>query len=87
MPGPVEDAAQKPPVQHFRFCCRVESRGGEDADTLAFLDNVFAGRWMSSVGETGRKDLPFTLYLEDLATPWLPSAVNLSLSYTHGFIR
>ena len=27
--------------------------GGEDADTLAFLDNVFAGRWMSSVGETG----------------------------------
>ncbi|CAE7579657.1 unnamed protein product [Symbiodinium natans] len=30
--------------------------GGEDADTLAFLDNVFAGRWMSSVGETGEED-------------------------------
>lgn len=32
------------------------SGGGEDADTLAFLDNVFAGRWMSSVGETGEDD-------------------------------
>ncbi|CAE7741690.1 unnamed protein product, partial [Symbiodinium pilosum] len=32
------------------------SGGGEDADTLAFLDNVFAGRWMSSVGETGEEE-------------------------------
>ena len=34
---------------------RPATPGGEDADTLAFLDNVFAGRWMSSVGETGRR--------------------------------
>ncbi|CAJ1442465.1 unnamed protein product [Effrenium voratum] len=31
--------------------------GGEDADTIAFFDNVFAGRWMSSVGERGEEDM------------------------------
>jgi len=35
------------------------SGGGEDADTVAFLDGVFAGRWMSSVGETGEEELDF----------------------------
>ena len=31
---------------------KFPSSGGGEEDTSAFFDNVFAGRWMSSVGES-----------------------------------